>query len=184
MRRILVALVLTAIASPVLAPAVAQTTVDGTIRMIRTGWNDEQFAVVLAQPMQNPARCPNADGYLAHRQFPGYNTYYSAALAAFTSRSPVGIIVHNTECAAGTGRPRLIGINIIQADRRAGNDPNAALTQLSESVNRLNASVGQIQTRADRIEQTVTTVSRQMFHPSGRSLINMIGAIHAKVGAQ
>jgi len=91
-------------------PAFSQTMSNGTITMIRTGWNDDAFAIVTAEPIQNPAHCPEPDGYLSMRTLPGYSTYYAAALTAYTLKNPIVITTHNTECA-GT-RPKLIGINI------------------------------------------------------------------------
>ena len=80
------------------------------VTMVRTGWNDDSFAVVTAEPIKNPAGCPTADGYISHISFPGYSTYYAAALSAYVTQRPVIIAVHDTECFAG--RPKLIGINL------------------------------------------------------------------------
>lgn len=93
-------------------PAAAQTTVVGSIKMIRTGWEAEQFAVVTAEPIKNPAGCPAPDGYLADSSVPGYRTYYAAALAAYSLRQPIMITIHDHECDAT--RPKLIGINLFQ----------------------------------------------------------------------
>jgi hypothetical protein len=54
--------------------AQAQTTMTGTIVMIRTGWNDDSYAVVTAEPMLNPAGCISNNGYISHITLPGYST--------------------------------------------------------------------------------------------------------------
>ena len=92
------------------SPALAQGTTAATVTMIRTGWNADQFAVVTAEPIINPARCPTPDGYLSEKSLPGYSTYYAAALTAYLAHRRVHIIVHNSECFAA--RPKLIGINL------------------------------------------------------------------------
>ena len=92
------------------APALSQTSLNGTITMIRTGWNVDDFAIVTAESIVNPANCPTADGYLSMHTLPGYSTYYAAALTAYSLNNPVVITVHNSQCAAG--RPMLIGINM------------------------------------------------------------------------
>jgi len=90
----------------------AQTTMTGTIVMIRTGWNDDSYAVITAEPMPNPAGCSRDDGYITHITLPGYNTYYAAALTAYAARRRVMLIVHDSECYGPW--PKLIGINLIQ----------------------------------------------------------------------
>lgn len=92
------------------APALAQTHVNGSISLLRTGWNTDSFAVVLNVPNQDPAFCGTNDGYITHSSLPGYKTYYAAALTAFSMKQPVTVVVHNTECFGG--RPKLIGINM------------------------------------------------------------------------
>jgi hypothetical protein len=93
------------------SPAFSQTTVFGSIQLIRTGWNSDSFAIVTQEPIQNPAGCPTPDGYISEKSLPGYNTYYAAALTAYAAKMPVvAITIHNTECFAG--RPKLIGINL------------------------------------------------------------------------
>lgn len=92
------------------APATAQTTQEAFVATIRTGWNDDLFAVVPNARIANPARCRTADGYLSHKSLPGYDTYYAAALAAIANRHRVQFIVHDTECFGD--RPMLIGINL------------------------------------------------------------------------
>jgi hypothetical protein len=88
----------------------AQTTMVGTITMVRTGWNDDGMGVVTAESMPNPARCPSTPGYVSTVQLPGYKTYLATALTAFAVRRKVHLIVHNTECVGGW--PKLIGINL------------------------------------------------------------------------
>jgi len=83
-----------------------------TITMVRTGWNADSFAIVTTGPMVNPAHCATPDGYISEASKPGYKTYYSAALAAFTTNMPLIVAVHNTECYAG--RPVIIGLNLVR----------------------------------------------------------------------
>ena len=106
MRRTLLAMILIGCS----APAFSQTSSSGTITMIRTGWNADFFAIVTAEPIQNPAQCPTPDGYLSTSSHPGYSTYYAAALTAYSLSQPIVITTHNSQCAAG--RPLLIGINL------------------------------------------------------------------------
>ena len=94
------------------APAEAQTTMVGNITMVRTGWNDDSFAVVTAEPMPNPAGCARSDGYITQKSLPGYSTYYAAVLTAYASRRPVMLVAHDTECFGGW--PKLIGVNLTQ----------------------------------------------------------------------
>jgi hypothetical protein len=90
----------------------AQTSQQGSITVVRTGWNADSFALVTAEPIVNPARCPSPDGYISEKSSAGYQTYYSAALTAVASRLRVVVTVHNTECGFA-GRPKLIGINLL-----------------------------------------------------------------------
>jgi hypothetical protein len=175
MHRLIPAIALAVVA----APAIAQTTVNGTITMIRTGWNDEQFAVVTNAPVQNPARCPAPDGYISHRSNPGYQTYLTTALAGFTSNSQASVVVHNSECGVA-GRPKLIGINLIQTNRTS--TVETEVNRLAGNVNQMSGSLTQIATRVDHIDQLVSTISPQFHHPSGRSLMNILGGIWNKVG--
>src|SRR5690242_5076888 len=78
--------------------AQAQTAMTGTISMIRTGWNDDSYAVVTAEPMPNPAGCQRADGYITNKSLPGYSTYYAAALTAYATHRRVMLIAHDGEC--------------------------------------------------------------------------------------
>lgn len=92
--------------------ALAQTTMTGNIKMVRTGWSDDYFAVVTVESMPNPARCKRSDGYLLHKSMPGYNTLLSAALTAYSVHRRVELTAHNSECVLDW--PKLIGINLIQ----------------------------------------------------------------------
>jgi hypothetical protein len=103
-----IAVAITLGAAPVLAAS--QTMRTGTITMVRTGWNVDAFAVVTAEQIANPARCPTADGYLSQKAAPGYSTYYAAALTGYLAAKPAVFTVHDTECEFG--RPKLIGINL------------------------------------------------------------------------
>jgi hypothetical protein len=107
MRALIFALALVGIASP----GFAQTSTGASITGVRTGWNADSFAVTTVEPIVNPASCPTPDGYISDKSFPGYNTYYAAALTALIAPSASMVVtVHNTECFAG--RPKLIGINL------------------------------------------------------------------------
>jgi hypothetical protein len=107
MRALIIAITLAGIASPCLA----QTSTFATINGVRTGWNSDSFAVTTVEPIANPGNCPTPDGYISEKAFPGYTTYYAAALTALMTASPTIVVtVHNTECFAG--RPKLIGINL------------------------------------------------------------------------
>jgi hypothetical protein len=92
------------------AQGMAQTMQATSITMVRTGWNDDAFAVVPTEAVVNPANCQIKDGYISHRSLPGYTTYYAAALTAYMARRSVVITVHNSECYGN--RPKLIGINL------------------------------------------------------------------------
>lgn len=94
------------------ATAQAQTMMTGTVSMIRTGWNADSFAIVTVETMPNPAGCSRADGYISSKPAPGYDTYLSAALTAYSVRRRVVLTVHNSECAGGW--PKLIGVNLTQ----------------------------------------------------------------------
>lgn len=78
--------------------------------MVRTGWNADSFAIVTAEPIMNPARCPTPDGYISDNSFPGYGTYYAAALTAIAARRRVIVAINDTECFAG--RPKILGVNL------------------------------------------------------------------------
>jgi hypothetical protein len=175
MHRLISAIVLAAAT----APAVAQVTVSGTITMIRTGWNDEQFAVVVSAPIQNPARCPAADGYITHKSNPGYQTYLSAALAAFAANSQVGVVVHPTECGVA-GRPKLIGINLVQAPRPT--QAETKLDQLAGTVNQLNGNLTKVAAQSDKNTAILDQMGRQLFWHGQSVLQNVIPGIYNKIG--
>lgn len=92
--------------------AFSQTNTVGTTRLIRTGWNSDQFAIVTNEPILNPAKCSTPDGYITDASQPGYNTYYAAALTAFVERVQINVIVDDRVCILG--RPKLIGIDLIR----------------------------------------------------------------------
>jgi hypothetical protein len=93
-------------------PAFSQTTINVSMTLLRTGWNLESFAIVTAEPIQNPAGCPTPDGYLSDGSQPGYSTYYAAALTAYMAGVPLQIVIDQTQCDAS--RPKLIGINLVK----------------------------------------------------------------------
>lgn len=107
MRPLLIALALLGLSSPAFSQ---QTSTGGTVTVVRTGWNVDSFAIITAEPIVNPAHCATPDGYISQISFPGYRTYYAAALTAFVAKVPIVITVSNSECFAG--RPKLIGINL------------------------------------------------------------------------
>ena len=84
------------------------------ITMIRTGWNAESFAIETMEPISNPAGCPTADGYVTDSTQSGYHTYYAAALLAFAERATVIVVVAAVPLQCVSGRPKLIGINIVR----------------------------------------------------------------------
>jgi hypothetical protein len=90
--------------------AMAQVTATGSITLLRTGWNADSFAVVLNGAVVNPAFCSTPDGYISEVSMPGYQTYLSAALAAYQSRRTVTVTVRGDQCFAG--RPVILGINL------------------------------------------------------------------------
>jgi hypothetical protein len=83
MRALIFALALVGIASP----GFAQTSTGASITGVRTGWNADSFAVTTLETIVNPAGCPTPDGYISDKSFPGYNTYYAAALTALIAPS-------------------------------------------------------------------------------------------------
>lgn len=89
--------------------AAAETYAGGVLKLLRTGWNADSFAIVLDTPVLNPAHCPIADGYLSESDQPGYDTFLDAALAAYRTGNPISIVVDAGACLAG--RPRIVGIN-------------------------------------------------------------------------
>jgi hypothetical protein len=105
-RALIVALALVGLASPAFSQTMTHASIDG----IRTGWNADSFAIETVEPIVNPAHCPTPDGYISVKSRPGYETYYKAALTAFTWSPRVVVTVHNAACFAG--RPVLIGVNL------------------------------------------------------------------------
>lgn len=106
-----IAITLAAAAAALSVPAAGQPVSQaGSITMIRTGWNLDSFAVVTAEPIVNPAGCPTPDGYISDKSFPGYETFYSAALTAFIARCRVIMVVDDTQCIHD--RPKIVGINV------------------------------------------------------------------------
>ncbi len=97
-----------------LAQAAAAQSSSGvvTIDSIRTGWNSDTFAIETVQPIVNPASCPAPDGYSADSTVPGYQTYLSASLTAFSLDYPIVVTVDSTRCVAQ--RPRILGVNILR----------------------------------------------------------------------
>ncbi len=100
---------LIAVCAPTLA---APPNIQTQITMIRTGWDAEQFGIVTVAPIQNPAHCPTADGYVTDSKQPGYQTTYAATLLAFAERATVIVVVAEQGCIAG--RPKLIGIDVVR----------------------------------------------------------------------
>jgi hypothetical protein len=92
------------------ASAHAQSHASGSLTLIRTGWNADQFGVVLNVPQQNPARCPNLPGYITNVNQPGFKTYYQAALAAYAVKGIVTVAIDDRNCVEGW--PRIIGIDL------------------------------------------------------------------------
>lgn len=78
------------------------------ITKIRTGWNSGAVAIEVNQTIINPANCSSPDGYAIQESSNGFETHYSAILAAYTAGKPVEVIVASTECEQG--RPKIWGI--------------------------------------------------------------------------
>jgi hypothetical protein len=94
-------------------PAYAEPTqVVGHIKMIRTGWNVESFAIVMDVPTppgnQPPCGPGPGGGYITDNTQPGYKTYYAAALVAFMENVQIVAIIDG----CSMGYPKLIGINL------------------------------------------------------------------------
>ncbi|MCK9538219.1 hypothetical protein [Dokdonella sp.] len=104
-------LVMLCIAMAQIASAQSST---GTVSIdgIRTGWNLDAFAIETVQPIINPASCSAPDGYMIDSTMPGYQTFLSASLTAFSLNFPVAITVDGTRCVAQ--RPRIVGVNIMR----------------------------------------------------------------------
>jgi len=89
------------------ANAHAQSYASGPLKLVRTGWNADSFAVVLNGPQQNPANClngnnPDAD-YVSDSSLPGYQTYFQAALAAYAVKGIVTVAIDDGACVGGSG---------------------------------------------------------------------------------
>jgi len=95
------------------APAQAEVYVNGTIKLLRTGWNADSFGLEINAPQQNPAGCPTPNGYVLDGNMPGYKTIYMAAIAAYETGKPISVVVDSNtgHCVDGTF-PRIIGINL------------------------------------------------------------------------
>jgi hypothetical protein len=106
-------LALCASAGAALVPnaANAQAYDSGNVRMLRTGWNADQFGLVLDKPVQNPAGCPTPDGYVTEATQPGYDSFYEVALGAYKIGSPLTVVIDSRAGQCVAGRPRIIGIN-------------------------------------------------------------------------
>jgi hypothetical protein len=91
--------------------AQAESYANGTIKLLRTGWNADAFGIVLDQPVQNPAQCPTPDGYVTDAAQPGYETYYAFVLNAYRRGAPISVVIDSTPGACDIGRPKIIGIN-------------------------------------------------------------------------
>jgi len=93
------------------ASAIGQTTTaTAHISQLVTGWGYDSFTVNLGTPIVNPANCPTNDAAVVSYDSQGYKTYYAAALTAFTTDSPVQLVISNTTCEGP--RPRIIGIQM------------------------------------------------------------------------
>lgn len=68
MRLFIIVIMLIGISGPVFS----QTMVPSKIKMIRTGWDSESFAIVTNEAIQNPAGCPTPNGYVTSGEKPGY----------------------------------------------------------------------------------------------------------------
>src|SRR3569832_1019761 len=75
------------------SPAQAEVYVNGTIHLLRTGWNADSFGLEINAPQQNPAGCPTPNGYVIDSTQPGYKTIYLAAIAAYEASKPVSVVV-------------------------------------------------------------------------------------------
>jgi hypothetical protein len=108
MRSLLVGLTLLGLASP----ALSQTSIDGNITRIRTGWGADQFIIELDKPMMWGICTlkPPPGGYVSVSTNPGHALYFQAALAAYAKGRPVTVIVNLSDCALKL--PGLIGINL------------------------------------------------------------------------
>ncbi|HVO01053.1 MAG TPA: hypothetical protein VMT54_02575 [Candidatus Cybelea sp.] len=95
-------------------PAQAEVYANGTIKVLRTGWNADSFGIELNAPQQNPAGCPNALGYVSDSSLPGYKTYYAAALAAYQTGKMISVVIDSNTGVCVMGYPKIIGINLFR----------------------------------------------------------------------
>jgi hypothetical protein len=93
-------------------PAAAEVYVNGTIKVLRTGWNADSFGLEINAPQQNPAGCPTPLGYVTDSNQPGYKTFYLAAIAAYETGKPVSVVVDSNTGACVGSFPKIIGINL------------------------------------------------------------------------
>jgi hypothetical protein len=95
-------------------PARAEVYVNGTIKVLRTGWNADAFGLEINAPQQNPAGCPNNVGYISDSNQPGYKTFYAAAIAAYQTGKPISVVIDSNTGACIGGWPKIIGINLLR----------------------------------------------------------------------
>jgi hypothetical protein len=95
-------------------PARAEVYVNGTIKVLRTGWNADAFGIELDAPQQNPAGCPNNIGYISDSNQPGFKTFYLAAIAAYQTGKTISVVVDSNSGACIGGWPKIIGINLLR----------------------------------------------------------------------
>lgn len=89
----------------------AQTAINHvSIKSIVTGWAADGFGLILNATVSNPAGCPQADMVSIVSTDPGYKTFYAAALTAWSTNSPVTLIVYNDQCS--WVRPKILGITL------------------------------------------------------------------------
>lgn len=103
--------ILTLLAS--LPAAHAEVYVNGTIKVLRTGWNSDSFGIEVNAPQQNPAGCPNNVGYISDSNQPGYKTFLMAAIAAYQTGKAISVVVDSNTGACIGGWPKIIGINLL-----------------------------------------------------------------------
>jgi len=183
-------------------PAAAQNSANATISTV---WvNEAAFGVVTDQRILNPAQCTATDSYMVQKESPAYNAFYSAALSAYTVNSQVTITIHQTECA--DTRPKIIGMNLhraagdlvgvvnTMAGQAARTDSRMGeIAALANNINRQTNIVAQrteqqmaqgntMAAKLEKIDQETLGIGRQMRHPSGITLIALVGLIAAKLG--
>ena len=95
-------------------PAGAEVYVNGTIKVLRTGWNSDAFGIEIDAPQQNPAGCQNNVGYVSEASQPGFKTFYMAAIAAYQTGKVISVVVDSNSGACVGGWPKIIGINLLR----------------------------------------------------------------------